>query len=284
MQRRTNAFTLIELLVVIAIIAILAAILFPVFAQAKAAAKKVSCLSNLKQISLATSIYNNDFDDVMPASLTSWDMGAGDPKGFMDTDLHTMTADSGYGGDPDQSPPLQQVYPYVKSFGLYSCPTASDTSTSGWTKVTGSGLGNSSYVWNGAVGTQSTTRADQIASLIVWAEGPQVTRVGFVQPSPWNKASLQHMNGMDISWVGVIHGSVGGNYGFADGHGKYMARNAVTWAMYGSSGTHWDGASGNLVPNTDHMHLQTGNQNYWYSCGTFDIGNTLTATGGDVCG
>ncbi len=61
--KQRKAFTLIELLVVIAIIAILAAILFPVFAQAKEAAKKISCLSNVKQISLGTLLYANDYDD-----------------------------------------------------------------------------------------------------------------------------------------------------------------------------------------------------------------------------
>jgi len=61
-----KAFTLIELLVVIAIIAILAAILFPVFAQAKAAAKKASCLSNTKQMGVAMQIYLADSDDVFP--------------------------------------------------------------------------------------------------------------------------------------------------------------------------------------------------------------------------
>src|SRR5271166_727759 len=60
---KSKAFTLIELLVVIAIIAILAAILFPVFAQAKAAAKKTADLSNMKQIELGTLMYTNDFDD-----------------------------------------------------------------------------------------------------------------------------------------------------------------------------------------------------------------------------
>lgn len=63
-----KAFTLIELLVVIAIIAILAAILFPVFAQAKAAAKKTADLSNQKQISLGLIMYSGDNDDVLPSA------------------------------------------------------------------------------------------------------------------------------------------------------------------------------------------------------------------------
>lgn len=62
-MQRSKAFTLIELLVVIAIIAILAAILFPVFAQAKAAAKKTSSLSNVKQLMTSTFLYTNDNDD-----------------------------------------------------------------------------------------------------------------------------------------------------------------------------------------------------------------------------
>ena len=65
-MQRSEAFTLIELLVVIAIIAILAAILFPVFAQAKLAAKKASDLSNMKQIGTGTAIYLGDNDDVFP--------------------------------------------------------------------------------------------------------------------------------------------------------------------------------------------------------------------------
>ncbi len=67
-HRRHLGFTLIELLVVIAIIAILAAILFPVFASAKEAAKKTSCLSNNKQYATATILYLGDSDDVFPFS------------------------------------------------------------------------------------------------------------------------------------------------------------------------------------------------------------------------
>jgi len=68
---KKRAFTLIELLVVIAIIAILAAILFPVFAQAKAAAKKTQSLSNNKEIALAAIMYSGDSDDLIPV-ITSW--------------------------------------------------------------------------------------------------------------------------------------------------------------------------------------------------------------------
>lgn len=70
---RQHGFTLIELLVVIAIIAILAAILFPVFAQAKAAAKKTACTSNMKQLGLAWTMYSNDYDDVV---VPAWFGGA----------------------------------------------------------------------------------------------------------------------------------------------------------------------------------------------------------------
>src|SRR5580692_12851150 len=68
-----RAFTLIELLVVIAIIALLAAILFPVFARAKAAAKGTACVSNLHQIGEAMLIYMNDNDDLFPYAIDDSD-------------------------------------------------------------------------------------------------------------------------------------------------------------------------------------------------------------------
>src|SRR5579862_5041705 len=66
MKSNTRAFTLIELLVVIAIIAILAAILFPVFSQARAAARKTVCISNMKQLALAVRMYSDDYDGYFP--------------------------------------------------------------------------------------------------------------------------------------------------------------------------------------------------------------------------
>ena len=70
-MRKNRGFTLIELLVVIAIIAILAAILFPVFARAREAARKATCLSNLKQIALAAIMYAQDYDEVFPACVAN---------------------------------------------------------------------------------------------------------------------------------------------------------------------------------------------------------------------
>ncbi len=78
-MRRTHGFTLIELLVVIAIIAILAAILFPVFAQAKAAAKKTAGLSNVKQLGLAFIMYATDHDDALPGAMETGATVAADP-------------------------------------------------------------------------------------------------------------------------------------------------------------------------------------------------------------
>lgn len=102
-----RAFTLIELLVVIAIIAILAAILFPVFAQAKEAAKKASCLSNLKQYAYATAMYNTDSDGTYAQSVYS-----------LDSEILT----------PGTGERVFTVYdallPYVKNVQVMVCPSS----------------------------------------------------------------------------------------------------------------------------------------------------------------
>ncbi|MGQ9731740.1 MAG: DUF1559 family PulG-like putative transporter [Candidatus Zipacnadales bacterium] len=99
MKRR--GFTLIELLVVIAIIAILAAILFPVFARAREKARAASCQSNLKQIALGVLMYNQDYDERWPHN--SW----------QDSSIpYRQTATTAY-----------KTYPYVKNQQLWACPS-----------------------------------------------------------------------------------------------------------------------------------------------------------------
>ena len=81
-DKQRNGFTLIELLVVIAIIAILAAILFPVFAQAREKARQATCQSNLKQVGLAVQMYAQDYDETLPTSGSSG--GGGDVTGLLE--------------------------------------------------------------------------------------------------------------------------------------------------------------------------------------------------------
>lgn len=108
-ERGRKGFTLIELLVVIAIIAILASILFPVFARARENARRASCQSNLKQIGLGLLQYVGDYDEVMPATASNF----------------TFDASNAAGSSPDRYKWMDAVYPYVKSEQLFSCPSDS---------------------------------------------------------------------------------------------------------------------------------------------------------------
>ncbi|MCC6730035.1 MAG: prepilin-type N-terminal cleavage/methylation domain-containing protein [Chthonomonadales bacterium] len=106
-RRSASAFTLIELLVVIAIIAILAAILFPVFAQAREKARQTSCLSNEKQIMLSALMYQQDYDEVWHRIKSGLAIG-----------------NSNNPGDPDQVFGAENMLgPYIKSAGLWKCPS-----------------------------------------------------------------------------------------------------------------------------------------------------------------
>jgi prepilin-type N-terminal cleavage/methylation domain-containing protein len=119
-RRGERGFTLIELLVVIAIIAILAAMLFPVFAKARAKARQCVCLSNLKQIGLATMMYCQDYDEFYPyfCFYPTWTW----PYGYL---LANPPAASPLSSSPntyDGAVAYYALMPYVKNSGLWYCP------------------------------------------------------------------------------------------------------------------------------------------------------------------
>ncbi len=120
-RRRLKAFTLIELLVVIAIIAILAAMLFPVFARARESARKIQCLSNVKNLAMAVQIYLSDYDRFPPAEHRP------EVAAWMEANGHSLD----YGMN-NANPYLRWdvVFDeYVKNRDIYRCPSAKVAST-----------------------------------------------------------------------------------------------------------------------------------------------------------
>jgi prepilin-type N-terminal cleavage/methylation domain-containing protein/prepilin-type processing-associated H-X9-DG protein len=109
-SRKNRGFTLIELLVVIAIIAILAAILFPVFAQAREKARSAGCLSNCKQLGTAVMLYVQDYDEVYPV------------HGYNGNNRMLVTNYDGSTKRTKVSWPTQ-FYPYVKNYKVFTCPS-----------------------------------------------------------------------------------------------------------------------------------------------------------------
>jgi prepilin-type N-terminal cleavage/methylation domain-containing protein len=117
-MRKVKGFTLIELLVVIAILAILAAILFPVFARAKAAAKQTACISNIKQQGTATGLYMTDSDDLFPYAVDASDkyrpsIWAGNPAFQAQIAAMPLLSDA--------------LQPYVKNREVFKCPSDQGT-------------------------------------------------------------------------------------------------------------------------------------------------------------
>ena len=145
-----RAFTLIELLVVIAIIAILAAILFPVFGQAREKARQSTCTSNLKQFMLGIMQYNQDFDEMMPISISG------------NAQVGPVVAKAN--GVAEFSV-AQEIYPYVKSQQVFQCPD--DAGFSSYTSANTAGgfvVPNGAKVWE-AYGTSYKFTKENLSML-----------------------------------------------------------------------------------------------------------------------
>ncbi len=141
--RKRTGFTLIELLVVIAIIAILAAILFPVFARARENARRASCQSNLKQITLGAIQYTQDYDEKMPLYITG-----GTVSGWADS-----------------------LQPYLKSTQIYQCPSETIAPSSDPTNGDPTLGGYTDYWINLYATGQSNAVFEQSASTVLFGDG-----------------------------------------------------------------------------------------------------------------
>lgn len=223
-RRGAAAFTLIELLVVIAIIAILAAILFPVFAQAREKARQTSCASNLRQIGTALLMYVQDYDETYPN------------RRFEPFD--TASNNARY----DDNSWRSVIQPYIKNTQVLSCPSNPDKDTPSWDpefavsyaanftdpgNVPADGKGRGLFGQQRSPGV-SLAEIEKPSELIAVTEIEKVPWVTFVV----DRGDLSHTwalgkyNGQTFKNVytnALFKGHSGmSNYVFADGHVKAL--------------------------------------------------------------
>jgi prepilin-type N-terminal cleavage/methylation domain-containing protein/prepilin-type processing-associated H-X9-DG protein len=199
MRTQCRGFTLIELLVVIAIIAILAAILFPVFAKAREKARSASCQSNLKQLALASHMYAEDYDGWIPG----WNFGS-----------NCNAPGSGAWWK-------HVIYPYVKNSQVYICPSkvvVQRTTCTNWATWANSMNLSGSYAPNcRGLGNGRGTEDSKIlspAQLFYIGEGDHPWR-------PWQRVPAACGAG-----IRYIHNG-GANVAYVDGHVKWLPSEAM---------------------------------------------------------
>jgi prepilin-type N-terminal cleavage/methylation domain-containing protein/prepilin-type processing-associated H-X9-DG protein len=210
-----KGFTLIELLVVIAIIAILAAILFPVFAKAREKARQTSCLSNLKQMGLAAVAYAQDYDGTW---LRSNNGAAALPAAQPDN----------FNGNLWRFP----IQPYVKNWQMFVCPssTVGDMSTSAT-----QGIGAYSYNTNLNSVAESTIKYP--SQLAAFADGYH-----WNMGTGWTMAYANCCQQPSClpGYLYKARHNEGSNVAFADGHAKWMAASSIVGMINtGANNTLW---------------------------------------------
>jgi len=215
--RRRRGFTLIELLVVIAIIAILAAILFPVFAQAREKARQASCLSNLKQLGLGVFMYAQDYDETYPVyRMYTTTLG---PLESPPPPYRTAAGSECYTGLW-----ANLIYPYVKNAGVYKCPSM-------YIRAYVKGCQNLDYGWNigtnipNALNGTSTLKdgmgrnANEALTLAAVPDPAGTVVIG--HPSQSDSSPYMFVYPNSPQYLSVFH-TDGNNYAFADGHAKWF--------------------------------------------------------------
>ena len=194
-----RGFTLIELLVVIAIIAILAAILFPVFAKAREKARQSSCLSNIKQLTLASMQYAQDYDERMVYNFS-----------YMPTGVALYWW-------------YDVLQPYMKSTQITLCPSTSG-SAGQYNYLRPPGLPNPALLCYGVNAMYvSMSFGNGIAMGSIEAPSTTIWIVDSREPE-LNQAARTDWGSTDgIGRIAKVHND-GANWGFCDGHAKWMMR------------------------------------------------------------
>jgi prepilin-type N-terminal cleavage/methylation domain-containing protein len=198
MSKGRGAFTLIELLVVIAIIAILAAILFPAFTQAREGARRIVCVSNMRQLGMGLQMYAQDHAETLPGSATA--------------DVSNFAESSASGASV-----LATLIPYVGSTQIFRCPSASPDSTNAPTTNS-----DSNYLANGVVAGKSLSSLPTPDSIVYLQESLRRTNYSYLRPMPTG-------SGQFTEWHKMLNGREqysnlhleGGVLLFGDGHVKW---------------------------------------------------------------
>jgi len=219
MRKKThNAFTLIELLVVIAIIAILAGLLLPALAKSKESSKRICCLSNLRQMGIATSLYTCDNEDFYP--IAYWYEG----NTFYCWDLTTC-----YGEDGSEEITPGILWQGTKALKVQQCPSFKGTANWEQDPYTGYNY-NTSYIGHGQYESISkpakTSAFKRPLSIAIYGDGEYSGGANKFMRAPWKNPGDASYNGRSGGTQGFRHNRLS-NTAFCDTHAESI-RNRYT--------------------------------------------------------